>query len=778
MDEIKVGARHNAQDMQLIQQIHDNAEALGAVNREEAEEEQAETMAPMWNQEEENPQPRAVTMNMTMARAQSYTVPTDTLAGKAISRREDVNPKEGEREYGDERFADSTNNKYPLTENGALSEERIRAAWNYIHQERNRSKYSASEVAEIEKRIIAAWKEKIDKSGPPAAESKTETADGTLINFGGAVKALSDNEIEGYLVRFGSETEPDISAFRDWFHPQTYFGKRMGAGTDVTFNHGIPLRPDLDWASDRPIGEIKSVTADQYGLLARAIIEADEEYRKVIMQMVREGRLKWSSGAASHLVKRTALPNGTHRIDQWIIAEGALTPTPAEPRLPAIVGLKTFLDWTTRPMQEGSVGAETSAANTETHTASSEIKTGITAEETDMTQEQYEALLAAVNKQSEELAAVKAAWNAPPGNAGAPAVSAVAQNAAPAFNKIPRGDDAFKAFDWYLKSGDASGIRTGEAYEEMQRMRHADALKTTYSLLEGTQYQGQEAVPTEVLNRIVERRDPLSVLRAAGAQVQPAGSNSLVVPIEKASPEVFVITAEGNAMDQTTVQPLDKLTATVYMFTRTVPISIQLLEDSLAPIEPWWSRRLARAWALTENKYFCTGTGSGQPQGLITGGTSAFTSASGLALSAAEVVKLYYSLAAEYRDNIAWGMSGATEATIRQLNGTAFFPFQGNGGYNGGVGVGGLAQGTGWLVDARSRVFNVADFASIGVNNKPVTVFNAEAGYMIVERKGLTVFRDPYTLAANGEVNIIAYFRETGGVVNPLAVQYVTMASA
>lgn len=31
-----------------------------------------------------------------------------------ISRRKDVNPKEGEREYGDVTFADPVNNKYPI----------------------------------------------------------------------------------------------------------------------------------------------------------------------------------------------------------------------------------------------------------------------------------------------------------------------------------------------------------------------------------------------------------------------------------------------------------------------------------------------------------------------------------------------------------------------------------------------------------------------------------------------------------------------------------------
>jgi hypothetical protein len=70
-----------------------------------------------------------------------------------IKRREDVNPKEGEREYGDVQFADPTNNKYPID-----SPEHVRAAWSYINHKDNAAKYSASEVKTIKERIKRAAK--------------------------------------------------------------------------------------------------------------------------------------------------------------------------------------------------------------------------------------------------------------------------------------------------------------------------------------------------------------------------------------------------------------------------------------------------------------------------------------------------------------------------------------------------------------------------------------------------------------------------------------------
>ena len=68
-----------------------------------------------------------------------------------IDRREDVNPKEGEREYGDVQFADPTNNKYPID-----TEEHVRAAWSYINHKDNAAKYDADEVKTIKNRIKRA----------------------------------------------------------------------------------------------------------------------------------------------------------------------------------------------------------------------------------------------------------------------------------------------------------------------------------------------------------------------------------------------------------------------------------------------------------------------------------------------------------------------------------------------------------------------------------------------------------------------------------------------
>jgi hypothetical protein len=81
-----------------------------------------------------------------------------TKASAKIDRREDTAPKYGEHKYGEVKFADPTNKKYPVD-----TPKHIRAAWSYINHKDNAAKYDKDEVRAIKKRIkSAAEKHDID----------------------------------------------------------------------------------------------------------------------------------------------------------------------------------------------------------------------------------------------------------------------------------------------------------------------------------------------------------------------------------------------------------------------------------------------------------------------------------------------------------------------------------------------------------------------------------------------------------------------------------------
>lgn len=70
-------------------------------------------------------------------------------------------------EFADPGYLKDRKKRCPLD-----TEAHIRAAWGYIHHPKNQAPYTADQLAEIKARIVAAWKAKIDKKGPPLAAGK------------------------------------------------------------------------------------------------------------------------------------------------------------------------------------------------------------------------------------------------------------------------------------------------------------------------------------------------------------------------------------------------------------------------------------------------------------------------------------------------------------------------------------------------------------------------------------------------------------------------------
>ena len=68
-------------------------------------------------------------------------------------------------DYADSGYQKDKVKRYPLD-----SEQHVRAAWSYIGKDKNAAKYTSGQMKQIKSRIVAAWKKKIDKDGPPGAK--------------------------------------------------------------------------------------------------------------------------------------------------------------------------------------------------------------------------------------------------------------------------------------------------------------------------------------------------------------------------------------------------------------------------------------------------------------------------------------------------------------------------------------------------------------------------------------------------------------------------------
>jgi hypothetical protein len=164
-----------------------------------------------------------------------------------------------------------------------------------------------------------------------------------LIYFAGSVKSLdSSGRVGGHLVLFGDEKRTDASSLKDFFTPETDFGLDLTTKSRILYHHGM----DSELKSNRPdgckltVGEMK---VDSAGVWIEGQLKLRDNYEKQLFEAIKNGKMGWSSGTASHLVRREAQANGSHKLLSWPLGlDASITPTPAETRT-AAVSLKSLI---------------------------------------------------------------------------------------------------------------------------------------------------------------------------------------------------------------------------------------------------------------------------------------------------------------------------------------------------------------------------------------------------------------------------------------------------
>lgn len=153
------------------------------------------------------------------------------------------------------------------------------------------------------------------------------TKDETLITFGGAIKALGDGRVGGYLVRFSGPKDPDLEG--EFFTKDTAFGPAKQSV--VYYQHGMDPR-----LKKRELDEDAELKVDDIGVWCEAQLMMRDQYEEFLYEMAEAGRLGWSSGTASHLVEYEEM-GAARWIKRWPLGlDASLTPTPAEWRNTAI----------------------------------------------------------------------------------------------------------------------------------------------------------------------------------------------------------------------------------------------------------------------------------------------------------------------------------------------------------------------------------------------------------------------------------------------------------
>jgi HK97 family phage major capsid protein len=481
----------------------------------------------------------------------------------------------------------------------------------------------------------------------------------------------------------------------DAFTPQTDLGNtRSFIGLPVYYDHALG-------SLRSQVGTVKSWVPDIEGIDVEIEIDRRHKYADEVMKLVKSGALGLSTGALSHLVVRN-----DGELKRWIIGEISLTPTPAEPRTNAEVK-------TTEGLQSSSADSNP-VGNNDINSNSSDGDFTVS--------DIKEAVKAAI----QELA-------------GEPVSGGVI--AAPSTKTLTtRGfsDEPMQALKHWVRTGDDIAAKA--------------------TLVEGTNDNGGYLVPKDFYDKIIGRRDELSLLSKFNFMKLTTSRRQIDIPAQDEKSDFAIVAESGSAnFDEPTFA--NTKTITVYNQSLAFKISNELLRDQAANLEQFLQEEIARAYARNINNYIITGTGSSQPYGILARATVSETLAAVAGVDAGDVINLAHKLPAWYNEAGAtgWIMRNLTLAAIRTLQGN-FFSFAPTPG-------GSMSELYGHPVAVSDKI------AAMAASAKSI-IFGNFMYYAFVENLGLEISRNPYLYQANYQTAIFVNARWGGDVTQPEAFVY------
>ncbi len=219
-------------------------------------------------------------------------------------------------------------------------------------------------------------------------------------------------------------------------------------------------------------------------------------------------------------------------------------------------------------------------------------------------------------------------------------------------------------------------------------------------------------------------------------------------------------------------------------------ITQKMVDDAMIDIEAWLQNKTVDKMSRTENTAFVSGNGIAKPTGflhysaaattadddardwgilqqVVSGAAGAFPKISGsLSDDAGALIDLVTKVKQVYRNGSNWVMNRNTEATVRKLR-------DADGRYL--VGFGQLGEGvTGFSLHGYPIV-NFEDMADIAADSYSIAYGNFRTGYLIVDRMGFRVLRDPFT--NKPMVGLYITKRVGGDVVNFDAIKLMKFAA-
>jgi HK97 family phage major capsid protein len=319
---------------------------------------------------------------------------------------------------------------------------------------------------------------------------------------------------------------------------------------------------------------------------------------------------------------------------------------------------------------------------------------------------------------------------------------------------VAKQDDGLeRAFNHYL--------RTGQQNQDIAELRAQG---------EGVSASGGYMVPPGFRQKIVERMVAYGGLAAEVESFKTDTGNSIEYPTLDDTASVGGITAESAAVASGTDLAFGTVPLGAYKYTSAgagsnlpLRVSVELLQDSAFDVEALVSRAMGTRIARAQAAHWCTGTGVGQPKGIV---ASSLTADETLDVSNVidydDLLDTEARLDPAYEQNAVWVMNKGSWTAIRGIL---------DGGATGrplifdqaASGIGGrpAKQLLGYPVIIDQQMPDLAT-----ATNKFAILGDLKEAYVIRRVSNIVVVVNPYSRAANGEVEFTAWERADANIQN------------
>jgi HK97 family phage major capsid protein len=287
----------------------------------------------------------------------------------------------------------------------------------------------------------------------------------------------------------------------------------------------------------------------------------------------------------------------------------------------------------------------------------------------------------------------------------------------------------------------------------------------TKALATDNDTQGGYLVPAPMQGRLIEKLIEFSPVRAEVSVVTISAGNAWEAPAEGATDFTAGKVGERDARPETEAGTLRMERIPVHEFYANPFVTQTMLDDEAFGVEAWISQRVSTRRAVLEGGYHINGTAEGEPEGLLTNADiTGVNSGATATLTPDGLITLIFDLPAPYARNAVFLWHRSTTAAVRKLKDS-------QNQYLWAPGLNGATQGT----VLGHRYVECLDMPEVEADAEAVIFGDLRAAYKIVDRKGISLMRDPFS--SKPFIEMYFTWRTGGQVVLAEAVRKLTVAS-